>query len=78
VEVRKLNSGMRARQARPGEYYLASTGQKSGLWKDLGRPPQKLTAVGFISEGFRFRHAVSQDAGWLASPGVMDLRRDRG
>jgi hypothetical protein len=24
----------------------------SGLWKDLGRPPQKLTGVGFISEGF--------------------------
>lgn len=52
VEVRKLNSGMRAWQARPGEYYLATTGQKSGLWKDLGRPPQKLTGVGFISEGF--------------------------
>ena len=52
MEVRKLNSGMRAWQARPGEYYLASTGQKSGLWKDLGRPPQKLTGVGFISEGF--------------------------
>ena len=52
MEVRKLNSGMRAWQARPGEYYLATTGQKSGLWKDLGRPPQKLTGVGFISEGF--------------------------
>jgi hypothetical protein len=25
---------------------------RSGLWKDLGRPPQKLTGVGFISEGF--------------------------
>ncbi len=52
IEVRKLNSGMRAWQARPGEYYLATNGQKSGLWKDLGRPPQKLTGVGFISEGF--------------------------
>ena len=52
MEVRKLNSGMRAWQARPGEYYMATTGQKSGLWKDLGRPPQKLTGVGFISEGF--------------------------
>lgn len=52
MEVRKLNSGMRAWQARPGEYYLATTGQKSGLWKDLGRPPQKLLGVGFISEGF--------------------------
>ncbi|MBR0733304.1 LamG domain-containing protein [Bradyrhizobium japonicum] len=52
MEVRKLNSGMRAWQARPGEYYLATTGQKSGLWKDLGRPPQKVLGVGFISEGF--------------------------
>jgi hypothetical protein len=52
VEVRKLNPGMRAWQACPGEYYLATTGQKSGLWKDLGRSPQKLTGVGFISEGF--------------------------
>lgn len=52
MEVRKLNSGMRAWQARPGEYYLATTGQKSGLWKDLGRPPQKIFGVGFISEGF--------------------------
>jgi N,N-dimethylformamidase len=52
MEVRKLNSGMRAWQARPGEYYLATTGQKSGLWKDLGRPPQKVFGVGFISEGF--------------------------
>jgi N,N-dimethylformamidase len=52
VEVRKLNSGMRAWQARPGEYYLATSGQKSGIWKDLGRPPQKLLGVGFISEGF--------------------------
>ncbi len=52
VEVRKLNSGMRAWQARPGEYHMATNGQKSGIWKDLGRPPQKLTGVGFISEGF--------------------------
>lgn len=52
IEVRKLNSGMRAWQARPGEYYLATTGQKSGLWKDLGRPPQKVFGIGFISEGF--------------------------
>ncbi len=52
MEVRKLNSGMRAWQARPGEYYLATTGQKSGLWKDLGRPPQKVFGVGFITQGF--------------------------
>jgi N,N-dimethylformamidase len=52
MEVRKLDSGMRAWSARPGEHYLATTGQKSGLWKNLGRPPQKMVGVGFIAEGF--------------------------
>ncbi len=52
MEVRKLDSGMRAWTARPGEHYLATTGQKSGLWKNLGRPPQKSMGVGFIGEGF--------------------------
>jgi N,N-dimethylformamidase len=52
MEVRKLDSGMRAWAARPGEHYLATTGQKSGLWKNLGRPPQKLMGIGFIAEGF--------------------------
>lgn len=52
MEVRKLDSGMRAWAARPGEHYLSTTGQKSGLWKNLGRPPQKVVGVGFIAEGF--------------------------
>lgn len=52
MEVRKLDSGMRAWAARAGEHYLQTTGEKSGLWRNRGRPPQKLTGVGFISEGF--------------------------
>ena len=51
LEVRKLEAGSRAWQARPGEQYLASTGERSGLWRHRGRPPQKLTGVGFTSEG---------------------------
>jgi N,N-dimethylformamidase len=51
MEVRKLESGSRAWQARPGEHYLASTGERSGLWRHRGRPPQKLVGVGFTSEG---------------------------
>ncbi len=43
---------MRAWAAKPGEHYLVSTGEKSGLWRNRGRAPQKLTAVGMISEGF--------------------------
>ena len=52
MEVRKLDAGMRAWAARPGEHYLQTTGEKSGLWRSRGRAPQKLTGVGFISEGF--------------------------
>lgn len=52
MEVRKLDAAMCAWRARPGEHYLQSTGEKGGLWRHRGRPPQKLTGVGFISEGF--------------------------
>lgn len=52
MEVRKLDSGMRAWAAKAGEHYLQTTGEKSGLWRTRGRAPQKLTGVGFIAEGF--------------------------
>ena len=52
MEARKLDSGMRAWNAKPGEHYMQTTGQKGGLWKNLGRPPQKALGVGFISQGF--------------------------
>jgi N,N-dimethylformamidase len=51
MEVSKLEGGSRAWRARAGEHYLASTGERSGLWRHRGRPPQKLVGVGFTSEG---------------------------
>jgi N,N-dimethylformamidase len=51
MEVRKLEAGSRAWQARPGEHYLATTGERSGLWRHRGRAPQKLMGTGFASEG---------------------------
>ena len=51
MEVRKLEAGSRAWQARAGEHYLASTGERSGLWRHRGRPPQKVVGTGFASEG---------------------------
>ncbi len=51
MEVRKLEAGSRAWQARPGEHYLACTGERSGLWRHRGRPPQKIVGTGFASEG---------------------------
>ncbi|MEQ8663825.1 MAG: LamG domain-containing protein, partial [Gammaproteobacteria bacterium] len=51
MEVRKLESGSRAWQAEPGEHYMATNGERSGLWRHRGRSPQKQTGVGFASEG---------------------------
>ncbi len=54
MEVRKLDAGSRAWQARPGEYYMATTGERGGLWRSRNRPPQKLVGVGFTSEGMDY------------------------
>jgi N,N-dimethylformamidase len=54
MEVRKLDAGSRAWQARPGEHYLATTGERSGLWRLRGRAPQKVVGVGFTSEGMDY------------------------
>lgn len=54
IEVRKCEAGCRAWQARPGEYYLATTGERSGIWRNRNRAPQKLFGVGFASEGFDY------------------------
>ncbi|MEO0679598.1 MAG: N,N-dimethylformamidase beta subunit family domain-containing protein [Pseudomonadota bacterium] len=51
VEVRKLDVGSRAWQAEAGEGYLATTGERSGLWRSRGRAPQKLVGLGFTTEG---------------------------
>ncbi len=52
VEVRRGQSGIRAWEGKPGEGWHASTGQPGGLWRNRGRPPQKLAGVGFAAEGF--------------------------
>jgi N,N-dimethylformamidase len=51
IEVRKLDAGSRAWQAEPGEGHLASTGERSGLWRSRGRAPQKIVGLGFTTEG---------------------------
>lgn len=52
MEVRKAESGSRAWQAMPGEYYNQTEAIRSGLWRNRGRAPQKLVGVGFSTEGF--------------------------
>ena len=52
IEVRKAESGSRAWQARPGEYFHSTTGERGGLWRNRARAPQKLVGVGFAAQGF--------------------------
>jgi N,N-dimethylformamidase len=85
MEVRKLESGMRAWQAKPGEYYLQTTGQKSGLWRNLGRAPQKTFGVGFISQGFevstpyrRMPDSWHRTASWIFESVQGEIIGDKG
>jgi N,N-dimethylformamidase len=52
IEVRKGEGGSRAWQARPGEYFHSTTGERGGLWRNRARAPQKLVGVGFAAQGF--------------------------
>jgi N,N-dimethylformamidase len=52
MEVRRFAPAWRTREARPGEYYMATNGQKGGAWRAQNRPPQKLVGAGYISDGF--------------------------
>jgi N,N-dimethylformamidase len=51
LEVRKGEVGDQAWRARPGELYHSTTGEKGGLWRMRGRPPQKIWAVGYTAHG---------------------------
>lgn len=52
MEVRRGHAGSRAWESAPGETHLAFTGEQGGLWRHLGRAPQKLAGVGYAAQGF--------------------------
>lgn len=72
LEVRKGETGDQAWRARPGELYHSTTGEKGGLWRMRGRPPQKIWTVGYtahgadISVGYKqMPDAVTDEASWI-------------
>ena len=78
LEVRRTETGIRAWEARVGEYYHALDGAYGGLWRRNGRPPQRLVGVGFsaqgLFEGSFYRRAPGADdprAAWILE-GVKD------
>lgn len=89
VEVRRWG-GTEAWTARPGEYSLSFTGEMGGLWRNRGRPPQKLVGVGFIAQGSdpgtyfaRQKDSYLPEAEWIfagvgASERIGDFNLDGG
>jgi N,N-dimethylformamidase len=72
VEVRRNNTGIRAWQGRCGEGYMVTTGERGGLWRDRGRPPQKMVGVGFTTEGMdesrpfeRLSDSFAPEVSWM-------------
>lgn len=52
IEVRRAESGLRAWESRPGEYYHSFDGEYGGLWRRQGHAPQEALGVGFSAQGF--------------------------
>jgi N,N-dimethylformamidase beta subunit-like, C-terminal len=52
IEVRRGNKGTRAWESAPGEQHQALSGEPGGLWRHRGRPPNRLTGVGFTAQGW--------------------------
>lgn len=51
IEVRRAEDGTRPWIAEPGEYYHQLTGEYGGLWRRLGKAPNRLVGVGFCAQG---------------------------
>jgi len=52
VEVRRGINGTRSWTSEPGESRLSLTGELGGLWRYRGRSPNRLTGIGFASQGW--------------------------
>jgi N,N-dimethylformamidase len=51
IEIRRGTSGSRVWESEPGECYHSTTGEPGGIWRYRGRPPNRLTGVGFAAQG---------------------------
>ena len=67
IEVRRRR-GSQMWEAKPGEYYHSTTGERGGLWRFRGRAPQKLVGVGYTAEGFDY------SVPYRRAPGSFDPR----
>ena len=52
IEVRRDVAGTRTWEGEAGEAHHESTGEFAGIWRQNGRPPQRLVGVGFDAQVF--------------------------
>jgi N,N-dimethylformamidase len=52
IEVRRGHAGSRVWESAPGEEHHSTTGERGGLWRHRGRPPNNLLGVGFAAQGW--------------------------
>ena len=52
IEIRRAEGGVRSWEAEAGEYYHSFNGEYGGIWRRLGRAPNKLLGIGFSAQGF--------------------------
>jgi N,N-dimethylformamidase len=67
IEIRRTRGVTQTCRGEIGEDYLAFTGELGGIWRDIGRPPQRLVGVGFIAQG-------SRGAPYRLAPGAPQSR----
>ena len=51
VEINELKEAF-VQEAEAGEYYHSFNGEYGGIWRRLGRAPNKLLSIGFGAQGF--------------------------
>ena len=52
MELRRSDGGTRPHQSPYGDQRHATSGERAGLWRNKGLPPQRLVGVGFVAQGF--------------------------
>jgi N,N-dimethylformamidase beta subunit-like, C-terminal len=67
IEVRRWG-GTGNWMANPGESHTSFTGEMGGIWRNRGRPPQKLVGVGFVAQG------LDRSAPYRRKPDSFDPR----
>ena len=76
IEVRRWH-GTGTWEAGPGEFHHSTTGEVGGLWRFRGRPPQRLTGVGFSAQGFDYSVPYNRQPREPRSEGRVHLPGDR-